>query len=48
MGHSRGSPEREVHRDIGLPKRGRNILNKQPNPTPTRTKRTTTNKAQRE
>ena len=31
MGHSEGSPEREVHSDTGLPKRDRNISNKQPN-----------------
>ena len=37
MGHSKGSPEREVHSDTGLPKMNRNISNKQPNPTPTRT-----------
>ena len=36
MGHSKGSPEREVHRDTGLPKKDRNISNKQSNPTPTR------------
>ena len=35
MGHSKGSPEREVHSDTGLPKKNRNISNKQPNPTPT-------------
>ena len=37
MGHSKGSPEREVHSDKGLPKEDRNISNKQPNPTSTRT-----------
>ena len=39
MGHSKGSPEREVHSDAGLPKKKkkRNISNRQPNPTPTRT-----------
>ena len=37
MGHSKGSPEREVHRHTSLPKKNRNISNKQPNPTPTRT-----------
>ena len=47
MGHSKGSPEREVHRDIGLPKKNRNISNNQPNPTATRTGGTT-NKAQSE
>ena len=47
MGHSVGSPEREVHSDTGLSKKNRNISNKQPNPTSTRTGRTTT-KAQSE
>ena len=42
MGHSEGSPEREVHSDTGPPKTDRNISNKQPNPTPTRTRGTTT------
>ena len=28
MGHSKGSPEREVHKDTGLPKKNRNISNK--------------------
>ena len=37
MGHSEGTPEREVHSDTGLPKTNRNISNKQPNPMPTRT-----------
>ena len=41
MGHDEGSPEREVHSDTGLPKKDRNISNKQPNPTPTRTEGTT-------
>ena len=41
MGHSKGSPEREVHSDTGLPKKNRNISNKQPNPTTTRTQGTT-------
>ena len=27
MGHSKGSPEREVHSDTGLPKKDRNISN---------------------
>ena len=45
MGHSEGSPEREVHSDTGLPKKDRNISNKQPNATSTRTRGTTTNKA---
>ena len=48
MGHSEGTPEREVHSDTGLPKKDRNISNKQPNPTSTRTGGTTTNKAQSE
>ena len=37
MGHSKGSPEREVYSDTGLPKKNRNSSNKQPNHTPTRT-----------
>ena len=41
MGHSKGSSEREVHNHTGLPKKNRNISNKQPNPTPTRTLGTT-------
>ena len=45
MGHSKGSPEREVRSEIGLPKKDRNISNK-PNPTPTRTQRTTTKTTQ--
>ena len=45
MGHSEGSPEREVHSDTGLPKKDRNISNKQPNPMPTRTWGTTTKTA---
>ena len=40
MGHSKGSPEREVHSNTGLSKKDRNISNKQPNPTPTRTRGT--------
>ena len=36
MGHGKGSPEREVHSNTGLPKKNRNISNKQPNPTTTR------------
>ena len=46
MGHSEGNPEKEVHSDTGLSKKDRNISNKQPNTIPTRTGRTTTNKAQ--
>ena len=41
MGYSKGSPEREVHSDTGLPKKNRNSSNKQPNSTPTRTQGTT-------
>ena len=41
-----GSPEREVHSNTGLPKKGRNISNKQPNCTYIRTGQTTANKAQ--
>ena len=37
MGHSEGSPDREVNNDTGLPKKDRNISDKQPSPTPTRT-----------
>ena len=44
MGHSKGSPEREVHRDTGLPIENRNISNEQPNPTSTRTRGTHNNK----
>ena len=46
MGHSKGSPEREVHSNTSLPKKDRNISNKQPNPTPTRTGGKTTKTAQ--
>ena len=46
MGPSKGSPEREVYRNTGLPKKNRGILNEQPNPTPTRTQGTTTKIAQ--
>ena len=45
MGHSKGSPEREVPSNIGVPKKDRKIPNKQPNPTSTKTGGTTTNKA---
>ena len=48
MTQQRLPPEREVYSDTGLPKKDRNILNKQSNPTSTRTGRTTTNKAQNE
>ena len=46
IGHREGSPEREVHSDTGLPKKNKNSSNNQPNPTPTRTGGTTTDKAQ--
>ena len=46
MGHSKGSPESEVHSNTGLPSKDRNISNKQPNPMPTRTGGTTTKTAQ--
>ena len=46
MGHSKGSPEREVHRYTGLPKKNRNISNKQLNHMPTRTQGTITKTAQ--
>ena len=42
MGHSKGSPKREVHSNIGLPKKNRNISNTQPDPMPTKTCRITT------
>ena len=43
MGHSEGSPEREVHSVTGLPKKDRTLSNKRPNRMPTRTPGTTTN-----
>ena len=46
MGHSKGSPEREVPSDTGLPKKDKNISNKQTNPISTRTGRATTYRAQ--
>ena len=46
MGHSKCSPEKEVRSDTGLTKKNRNISNKQPNPTPTRTRGTTTKNTQ--
>ena len=46
MGHSKGSPERDVHTNTGLPSKDRNNSNKQPNPMPTGTGGTTTNTAQ--
>ena len=45
MGHSKGSPEREIHSDTGLPKQNRKISNQQPNLT-SKITRGTTNKAQ--
>ena len=48
MGRSKGSLEKEVHSNRGLPKKDKNISSKQPSPTPIRTGRTTTNKAQSE
>ena len=48
MGHREGSPERKVASNTGLPKKDRNISNKQPKPTTRRTRRTTTYKAQSE
>ena len=46
MRHRKGSPEREVHSGTGLRKKDRNISNKQPNLTPTRSRGTTTKTAQ--
>ena len=46
MEYKVSSPEREVHSNTGLPKKDRNISNKQPNPMPTRTGGTTTKTAQ--
>ena len=46
MGHSKGSPKREVHSNTGLHKKHKNISNEQPNPTSTRTGGTTTKTAQ--
>ena len=37
MEHSKDSPEKEVYSDTSLSRKDRNISNKQPNPTPTRT-----------
>ena len=45
MGHSKDSPEWEVHSDTGLHKKDRNISNK-PNPTPPRTQGTRTKTTQ--
>ena len=46
MGHSEGSPGREVQSHTGLPKKDRNLSNKQPNPMPKRTQGRTTKTAQ--
>ena len=46
MGHSEGSPEKEVLSNTDLPKNDTNISNKQPNPTSIRTGGITRNKAQ--
>ena len=44
MGHREGSLEREVHSIAGIPKKDRNISNKQPNPTSIGTGGSTANK----
>ena len=46
MGHSKGSPEREIHSNTGQVKKDRNISNKQPKPTSTKIRGTTTKRAQ--
>ena len=46
MVHSKGSPEREVHSDTELPKKNRNISNKQPSRTPRRIQGTITKTTQ--
>ena len=48
MGHSKGIPQKKVPSNTGIPKKDRNISNKQPNLKSTRTGGTITNKAQRE
>ena len=45
MGYCKGSPEREVHNNTGLPLKDRNMSNKQPNSMPTRTRGTSTKTA---
>ena len=45
MGYNEGSPEREIYSNTGLNKENRKTSNKQPNPTSTRIRGTTTNKA---
>ena len=47
MGHSESSPEREVHSNTVPPKENRNISNKKPNSTSTRTGGTIKKEAQR-
>ena len=42
MGYSKGGTERKVHSNTGLPKKDRNISNKQPNSISTRTRGTIT------
>ena len=46
MGHSKDSPEREVHSDTVLPKKDRKFSNKQPDLTSKRTGGTTIKTAQ--
>ena len=46
MEHNEGSLEKDIHSHTGLPKKDRTISNKQSNPTPTRTRGTTTKTAQ--
>ena len=46
MGHSKGSPESEVHSNTGLPYKDRDISNKQSNPIPTRMQGTITKTAE--
>ena len=46
IGQSKGSPEREIYNNTGLPKKDRNTSIKQPNPIPTRTQGKTTKTAQ--
>ena len=46
MGHSKGSPEREVHSEQAHLKKDRNISNKQPNNMPIKSQGTTTKTTQ--
>ena len=46
MGHRKSNPEREIHKNTGLPKEMEKISNKPPNTTSTRTRGRATNKAQ--